>query len=425
MPSFFAKPQQMLRPLISDMAGRATPRLARLLPGRRAPDLDSLSKQVILPSLPVADEDMTRIAIWEKGRRMVRQDDWEDLSSRVQLADDARLCTPGGIPETILLILGAHGDVVAAATDTLRDGGMPEPGGLRALEDALEDAPDDYVPALVMALARLRIGRAWLEAGEAAGVAGATDALRQAKLHTERAREGLAPFDSKKLDAPSLAAVHAAPSESPAAPETPKAMRKAYRDLITLDPDCPQHMRDYGAALTRTQGDPDLLDHEAGHIAGITRAMWGDGGYAWVYLDALAIDPNALLTLDADRFIEGLRALLTHRPNQHLTNEIAALCALSMAPGGAHPHAAEPARAALHGCLDWVLGQHLHELHPRLWAGSDIHDSLSAPRPGHRALVAMGRKRALECIAGFFADQMADGSSIAFSPVGMYRLPAM
>ncbi|WP_371223017.1 hypothetical protein [Roseovarius sp. 2305UL8-3] len=414
----------MLRPLISDMAGRAAPRLTRLLPGRRGPDLDHLCKRVILPSLPVADEDMTRIAIWEKGRRLVRQDHWDELSRRVQLADDARLCTPGGLPETILLALGAHGDVVAAATDALHDGCPPEPGGLRALEEAQDERPDDYVPALVAALAHLRIGRAWLETGEAAGMAGASDALRQAKGHTEKAGELIAFFDAEDLDAPSLAAARAALSEGPPNAQIPDGMIKAYRDLITLDPDCPQHMRDYGAVLARTYGDPDLLDNEAGHVAGLTRPIWGDGGYAWVYLDALAIDPNALLAIDPDRFIAGLRALLGNRSNQFLANEIAALCALKMAPGEAHPHAAEAKRAALHGCLDWVLAQHLHELHPRLWADTETHHSLSTPRPGHRALIAMGRKRALQCIAGFFADQLSDGSSIAFSPAGMYRLPA-
>jgi len=426
MPSFFAKPQQMLRPLISDVAGRTSPRLARLLPSRRSPDLDSLCKRVMLPSLPVADEDMTRIAIWEKGRRMVRQDHWDDLSRRVQLADDARLSTPGGLPEATLLVLGAHGDVVAAATDALHDGIPPEPRAMGALEEVLEDAPDDYVRALVVGLAHLRIGRAWLEVGDASGVVGATGAMHHASAHADKARAVLAPFDPVDLDAPSLATAQAALSEGPPPPDTTDPQVTAYRALITLDPDCPQHMRDYGSLLSRANsGEAGLLEHEAGHIAGITRSVWDDSGYAWVYLDALACEPSALLGLDSDRFIKGLKSLVTLRPNQHLINEITALCAIKMAPGTAHPKAAERTRAALHGCLDWLLTNHLHELHPRLWAGSEIHDCLSTPRLGHRALVAMGRKRALHCIATVFADDMADGSSIAFSPAGMYRLPAI
>jgi hypothetical protein len=60
-------------------------------------DLDVLSRRIILPSLPVADEDLARLQHWEKGRLLARQGNWVRLAEKITLADDARLCTPGGV----------------------------------------------------------------------------------------------------------------------------------------------------------------------------------------------------------------------------------------------------------------------------------------------------------------------------------------
>lgn len=426
MPSFMSKPSLKLRPLFSDIANRASPRLTRLLARPPARDLDNLSKRVILPSLPIADEDITRITLWEKGRKLARQDRWDELENRVQLADDARLCTPGGLPEAILLVLGAHSDAVNAAQDTLNDGNHPNGDGIEALEEVLLEMPGAYVPAVVVALAHLRIARAWKEAGHNQGIAEATQAMTQAETHQARAQEILLPFDAEALDAPSLAATKAAMLETQVSGMPGTDLIKAYRALIALDHDSPQHMRDYGLLLSPTSsGEPDLLENEARYITELTDATWNGAGYVWMYLNALASDPLALNALDTDRFVSGVRAVMDQRPSQHIVNEIAALFAVTMAPGAAVSKDSESKRAALYSNLDWILSRHLHELHPRLWTMGHVQETLATPRHSHRAIVAQGRKTALNSIASFFADQIEDGSSIAFSPVGMYRLPAI
>ena len=422
MPSFLSKPQQLLRPLLADKGAHALPRLGRLLPSKSAPDLEALSKRVILPSLPVADEDMTRIALWEKGRKLARQERWGDLSRRVQLADDARLSTHGGLPETTLLILGAHGDVVAAALDSLSDGVAPHPGGVEALEEILLDHSDDYAATLVVALAHLRIGRAWQQSD------GFDEAERQqaAKKHIMRAHDLVAPFDAEDLDAPSVAMAKCAVAEFAAGSPRTDQLTAAYRALISLDPDCPQHMRDYGPLLLAdATGDPALLNHEADRIAALTSDIWREGGYAWVSLDALTTDATALERLDTARLIAGLRDILDLRPNQFTANECAAFCAVTMRPGRQLSASGEKARAALHECLEWILSDHLHELHPRIWAETGHKERLATPRQSHRSILAQGRRTALQIIARRFADQLKDGSSIVFSSAGMYRLPAI
>lgn len=428
MPSILARTQQLLKPFSAGGGRQCRARLINLFPARDTADLDALSKRIILPSLPVADEDMTRLSISEHGRKLARQECWSDLSHLIQLADDARLSTPGGVPEAILLVMGAHDDVVAAATDELEDGRVPAPDGLNALDAVTQDETAEpghgYPLALVAALAHLRIARAWLAletppAGECAAT--------HASGHFTAARDLLAPYDAGALDAPSLAVAQCALAEAPdAGPETVIA---AHAQLIRLDPDSPQHMRAFGALLLPSRfGTHAMLEETARRLSEETADIWGQGGYVWVWMDALAASPEALAHVDVAMFTQGLKDILHRTRNQHLVNELAAFCAIEMAADDsapALPRKAERARAALHGCMGWILSRHLHELHPHIWAGARP-PGTAAPRPAaHRALVAEGRRTALRVIAGCFADQLSDGSTIAFSPAGMYRLPAV
>lgn len=420
MPSIFARSQQMLRQLTKTKRPKAAPRLSRRSTKLRAQDLGALSKRILLPSLPSADEDMTRMAIWEQGRRLARQENWDTFSSKLQVADAARLSTAGGMSEAMLLIMGAHADVVAAASDSLLDGRAPDPMGLQALEGLLTDRPDDYTTALVVAMAHIRIARAWQSAIEGPLPIDTPNG----PVHLESARDILSRFDAEALDAPSLAAVDAALIES--LDPSPGKIVASYRKLINMDPDCIQYLRAYGPILLSADAKQSTaLMREAGMICDQTHDIWGDGAYVWVQIDALAQEPTALAHLDVDLFIQGMRDILKARTNQHIANELAAFCAMCMAPQPGLPRAAEAARARLHACLNWILERHLHELHPRVWAEWGQPLATTDPSTGHRVLLAQGREIALRSIAAFFADQLADGSSIAFSPSGMYRLPAI
>jgi hypothetical protein len=50
---------------------------------------------------------------------------------------------------------------------------------------------------------------------------------------------------------------------------------------------------------------------------------------------------------------------------------------------------------------------------------------LTPALPSRHALIARGRQAALQVIAARFAEEIADGTSIAFSSAGMYRLTSL
>lgn len=405
-------------------ATRLWPDLLGLLRRKPETDLDSLSKRILLPSLPVTDEEMARAMHQDRGQKLARQDMWPELAQVIEYTDAARLRTPGGENATTLLAVGARADVVAAAEDALHDGVDPDPSGIDALEDMQAEHPDSYPCALIVALAHIDIGWAWR--------ATATDRTRASHElrfleHFKRAEDMLVPFDGVDLDAPSLAAAQCALL---AARRQPR-MRVAddYERLIDLDPDSPRHMRALGEALLPARyGSYEMLDLEARRTAARTGEIWGAGAYSWVYFDALALDPGAMTHLDSEFFVDGLRDIVARRRDQHVINQLSAFCGIVMAPKTGKQRlsgATEAARRRIHDCLDWLLENHLQELHPLIWSQTLLSPGLTPSLPSRRALVAKGRQTALRVIAQRFAEDIADGSSIAFSSSGMYRLPAL
>lgn len=411
------------KPLKSLLKTRFASLTSRFRP-RPAPDLDSLTRRILLPSLPISDEELARATHQDKGQKLARQERWEDLAELIEYADSARLRTPGGEAATGLLAYGARADLVCAAEDALHDGATPDPSGIEALEAVRAGLPDCYPVALVLAHAHVDIGLAWRTTAKDRRT---SVHERRFLEHFRRAEDLLAPFDGPDLDAPSLAAAQCALL---AARPTPR-LRVAddYATLIDLDPDTPRHMRALGEALLPSRyGDYDSLDLEARRTAARTQDIWGAGGYAWVYLDALARDRGALVRLDAAFFIDGLRDIVARRDNQHVVNQLAAFCGLAMAPkpGAARlPAAQEAARARVQDCLDWLLEEHLHELHPLIWSQTLLRPGLTPALPSRHALIARGRQAALQVIAARFAEEIADGTSIAFSSAGMYRLTSL
>jgi len=387
-------------------------------------EIDALAKRIILPSLPVSDEEIARATHQDEGQRLARQDRWDDLARRIRHADRSRLTTPGGETASLLLAFGARSDIVSAAEDALHDGATPDPEGIMALEDVLQDYPDTYPLALVVGLAHLDIAWAW---HSIAFTCAPEQSLRSAQNHIARADALLTPLDAIALDAPSVLAAQcalAATNESPG-----HALADDYARLIALDPESHRHMRALGRhMLPLMRRQPNIIEVEARRTAAQTRDIWQAGGYTWVYLDALASCPAAADLLDAEFFIEGMDNIIARRDDQHVVNLFAAFCAVTMAPGqrGRMPsRRAEGARARVHECLDWVLSDHLQELHPLIWSQCLLAPGQPALLPPRRALVVKGRQTAMRIIAAHFAHDIADGSAIAFSPHGMYRLPAL
>ncbi|MCZ4351123.1 hypothetical protein O4H61_01205 [Roseovarius aestuarii] len=391
---------------------------------RQAPDLDTLSQRIILPSMPITDEEMARAAYQDRGQKMARQEMWAELSDLIMEADRTRAATPGGESGAMLLAFGARSDVVAVAEDSLHDGSIPAPDGIYALEAMGREHPDDYAIALIIALTHIDLGWAWRTIPDAEKAAGVEGTEARFARHFARAETLLAPFCGVSENAPSLAAAQCALLA--AAPEPRNRVADFYEDLIDLDPASPRHMRALGQNLLPARyGCYQTLELEARRTAARTGDIWGAGAYTWVYFDALALDTQALDLLDTEFFIDGLHDILRRTPDQHSCNLLAAFCAVTMAPHPEAPRSQATTRAALHDCLSWILRDHLHELHPLIWTQALHTPGQAAPLPSRRALITEGRQAALRAIAAQFADDISDGSSIAFSPAGMYRLPSL
>lgn len=419
-----ASPEEPSRePRTRKTRARRLPDLLTLLRRRPAIDLETLMQRIQLPSLPVTDEDMACATHHDHGRLLARQEMWGDLARRIDYGDATRLHTPAGEAATLLLARGARSDLLAAVQDALFDGAEPDPSGIAALEEIVADCPENYGCALVVALAHIDIGLAW-RATMSPPVA-TTHEMRFLD-HFRRAEDLLAPFDAVDLDAPSLAAAQCALLAGRPLPR--QRVAEDYTRLIDLDPDSPRHMRAFGEALLPARyGDYDMLDSEARRITAHTSEVWGAGGYVWVHLDALARDPAAMVRLDADLFVDGLRDIVACKRDQHVINQLAAFCGIVMAAqsGKARPPApVEATRRRIHACLEWLLESHMQELHPLIWSQTLISPGLDPTLPARRALIDKGRQTALRVIAQCFAEDIEDGSSIAFSSSGMYRLPA-
>ncbi|MEM8541277.1 MAG: hypothetical protein AAGF25_10015 [Pseudomonadota bacterium] len=386
-------------------------------------DIDALTKRVILPTLPVSDEEMARATHQDRGQKLARQDRWGDLAARIKYADSTRLATPAGETASLLLAFGARSDVVAAAEDALHDGAQPDDSGINALEDVLLEEEDDYACALVVALAHLDIAWAWhcIRFDVAPD-----EALTFAQRHLSRAEKILNDFDGVTLDAPSILAAQCALGATHE--KRGLLLGEDYARLIDLDPNGHSHMRALGRYMSRLlRSHPNALEVAARKTASQTSAHWQAGGYTWVYLDALMAEPSAITLLDPDFFVEGMENIIHSQNDQHIINQFAAFCAIAMAPKPKDESALDSikSRLQLHDCLDWIVTDHLQELHPLIWSQTLLAPAQVPALPSRRALVVKGRQTALRIIASRFADEIADGSSLAFSPQGMYRLPAI
>ena len=386
-------------------------------------DIDVLASRIILPSQIVTDEEMARALHQDRGLKLARQDLWNELSEKIKFADTSRLPTPGGECAALLMAFGARSDVVAAAEDALYDGAVPDPAGFAALEEILEEYPDAYPCALIVALAHIDIAWAWRNM---AGQSDPVSAAEYASDHIERAATILSAFDGTDLNAPSLIAARCALFA--ACDKRGPRVAQEYEKLIALDPTSHRHMRALGRhVLPGYAGGLEVLEVSARRVAVQTQEIWGSGAYAWVYLDALALNRRALNLLDVEFFVEGLHDIVARKQDQHIVNLLTAFCAITMAPKQDDhelPDHFAQNRAAVHDNLDWLLEYHLSELHPLIWSQTLLSPGHGPQLPSRRALVAKGKQTALRIIATRFAPLIEDGSSISFSDSGIKHVPS-
>ncbi|MDP4989655.1 MAG: hypothetical protein NWQ37_00380 [Marivita lacus] len=338
-----------------------------------------------LPMLVSSEEEDVHHALFEAGLYMARQDAWGTLGERIRSADAARRLTPGGVPEAEILAEGARADAVTAASRAvLLHDELGAASIMNEMQLVLEETPQDHAVAYVIAMAHVDIGWAWRGEGWRQDIPAAHRAAFF--RHFRSAASLIDPYDAFELDSPMLASVRCALLAAETQPRTRAS--DDYEDLIDLAPGVAKYMRALGNhMLPRWFGSYERLDHEARRTMERTADVWGSGGYAWTYFDALTVDDEAFALLDGDLFCRGLRDILDRRSDQHTVNSFAAYTGTALEPEGVNLEA----RARIADCFDWIVTDHLREVHPRIWYAAK---GVWATRLEDQDRIAKGRQRA-------------------------------
>lgn len=380
-----------------------------------------LRQQIEAPERLESIEDAERLHLRSLGRDLMRQDRLEELFLQIRTLDAERAATPGGHSKAALLAEGARSDIVCAAREMAADGLMAEPpsisGAMELMQALQAEHPDDYAIAVILALTHMDIAWAWRGPEGQERVPPARQRLFE--MHFARAARVLEGFCGIELNAPLLAS---ACCDLLATGEGAKfRVAGDFEDLIDLDPCTPAHMRALGLRLLpRRFGSYGQLEEQARFTAERTADIWGDGAYAWVYLDALCQDDGAVRLLDTGYLLKGVEDILARRPDQHVVNLWAAFCGLmgETAPAATGDPDLAGTRAALRGACRWIVADHLREIHPNVWA--NIRDTLDPEGRVNdpRKRIDRARHDALRTIAAPFKEALADGARLRLTPQG-------
>lgn len=377
-------------------------------------------------SIPVcsAQGDPDCLKAQDRGQFLARQERWEDLSREIREADLSRATARCGLPLADLIAYGARADVVNATENALAEqkdaSNRSLIRGLMAFEALrAEHRHDPYLTALV-ALAHIDIGWAWRGPGNAP--AAPASSQRRCAAHFDRAAALLEPIAQDSEDSPFLKAAQCALFARNSGGTLPVA--DAFAALIDLAPANHRHMRTLGThMLPRWSGSYAALELEARRTAARTAQTWGAGGYTWVYFDAIAIDDTACARVDVDFFLDGLRDIVEVRPNQEMVNLLAAFCAVALRNGLGLNEQADLARMQIIDAANWLIREHLTELHPMIWAhAADGFDNNARVTSASR-FAARGRADALQVIADQFREEISDGLRVIFTPNGTKTRP--
>ena len=373
-------------------------------------------------SIPIRETSVDDAAAREaeaRGQFLARQDRWLELTAEIREADLERRATPGGVPISELLAFGARSDVVLAAEHALEDGKPSRDAdlieGIKSLEATRASVGGNPYMALILALAHLDIGWAWRGTGWSSQM----PALNREKCvaHFDRAADLMAPHCGIELDSPLIASAHCALLSGRRDPKTRVA--DDYEDLIDLDPHNNRHMRALGYhLLPHWFGSYEALELEALRTASRTHDIWGAGGYTWVMFDAITIDPKACARVDTAFFIEGLHDILKARPEQEMVNLLAAYCAVAIRQSEGESTSADLTRLQIAECTDWLVRDHLKEIHPLVWAHAMNGFDNNARVSSINRFAARGRKSAIEAIGDLFREEIELGVHVTFTQDG-------
>jgi hypothetical protein len=367
---------------------------------------------------PTAEE-AARDDAQARGQFLARQDMWDRLTEEMRAADDQRRATTAGMPHADLLGFGARADVVLAVEHALYDGkparGAPMTLGIEALEEVLSDDPTNAMLAMVVAQAHIDIGWAWR--GTDRKVRRAARNLEAFSAHFDRATDLIDNFDAKTTTSPVIAGAYCALHG--AGPLPKRRLEQDFERLIDLTPSNPAPLRAMGTYLSpKWFGDHHMLELEARRTAARTSQTWGAGGYTWVMFDALGDDDIACAQLDLEFFIEGLHDIVQRDASQHTVNLLAAYCAHTIGPTQSDNVEASIARCEIAKAAQWIVRDHLTELHPLIWAHAAAGFDNNLRIPSARRFAASGLSDSLRFIAGLFDADIARGRHIVFTADG-------
>ncbi len=357
-----------------------------------------------------------------QGQFLARQERWDELAACIHNADAARAQAGDTMPLADLLAYGARADVVESVTHALSEHGRKADHrktlkGISALEDILSEHAQSYPIALIVALAHIDLGWAWRGSNSERDI---PDTHRAAFFHHfDRAGEILDGFCALTHDSPSLAAANCA--RLAGVHDASDHVADLYEDLIDLDPRNFRNMRALGThLLPRWFGDLDQLELEARRTAVRTRDIWGEAGYTWVYFDALIHDQGACANVDVDFFLDGLHDILARCRDQGTANLLAAYCAIALGQSETEDNNSLAARnrRRIASCADWIVHDHLSELHPLIWSHAMDGFDNNAPVRSVSRFAARGEATALSVIRNLFAEEIARGHRVIFTERG-------
>ena len=371
---------------------------------------------VHVPDIPA--EDTSRYKYQKSGQRLARQEDWAELSSLIKDADDARLMTQGGMAVADLFGFGARADVVWAAEHALAKGRGANNAtlldGIEALETVLLEHPGDHAIALIVAQAHMDIARAWRT-----GTKGSTKralSTEACRAHFDRAEDILNDFADYATQSPAMAFARCGLRRTK--PAARAGLANDFANAIDLNPSDPRPMRMLGRALLPTRyGSLDQLELEARRTAARTERQWGAGGYTWVMFEAIVQNAEACARLDLPFFMDGLKDILKRQSDAFTANIMASYCAITMHKTSGNT-GADAKRAVIASAEDWIVRDHLSELHPLLWAQADqSFDHRLRIRSVHRFAEA-GKAVAQTALERIFSAEIRDGARVSLTTDG-------
>ncbi len=378
------------------------------------------SGQLNIPIAETNADEAIGHQVIERGRYLARQDLWAELSQEMRAADEGRKSTPCGQPIADLLAFGARSDVVLATEHALSDhkelSDYDLLGGISELEAEIQNHPDDPMITLVVALAHIDLAWAWRGTAHPDTL----PALHQSRCaaHFDRAAALLPLCRAALPDSPAIAAADCALLAGHVDPRTRVADK--YEALITLDPQNHRHMRAMGShLLPRWFGSYEELELQALRNAARTQDIWGAGGYTWVQFDAIALDDEACARVDVEYFLEGLRDIVARRPDQPTINLLAAYCSVTLQNRMGQNPKADIARKQICEAANWLIRDHMTELHPLIWAHAANGFNNSLRVNSTERFAARGRRDALKAIANQLRDELRSGQSVTFTPTGL------